>query len=140
MRQNKSSFKRIERKDSRILNFPERKEKEEENFFLDIQEGEHRYISLDGGGWTDRSMVQSRLSGHGGRVLAASRRLRLASPDSVRRRPDAGTVGRTGRSGHQSASSEPANLSLSLSHVEARARAPPRPLARTRTHTQRHAL
>lgn len=85
-------------------------------------------------------MVQSRLSGHGGRVLAASRRLRLALPDSVRRRPDAGTVGRTGRSGHQSASSEPANLSLSLSLAlsrarrGARARAAASSLARTHTY------
>lgn len=98
-----------------------------------------RYIFLRRGGWTDRSMVQSRLSGHGGRVLAAPRRLRLAFPDSVRRRPDAATVGRSARSGHQSASSEPASLSPSRSpsraHVEARARAPPRPLD---THVRAH--
>ena len=77
-------------------------------------------------------MVQSRLSGRVGRVLAASRRLRRSSRDSVRRRPDAGTVGRAGRSGHQSASSEPANLSLSLSLALSRARRGARARARSR--------
>lgn len=102
-----------------------------------------RYIFLRRGGWTDRSMVQSRLSGHGGRVLAAPRRLRLAFPDSVRRRPDAATVGRSARSGHQSASSEPANLSLSLSLALSRARRGARARAaassrHTRTSTHRN--
>lgn len=99
-----------------------------------------RYIFLRRGGWTDRSMVQSRLSGHGGRVLAAPRRLRLAFPDSVRRRPDAATVGRSARSGHQSASSEPANLSLSLSLALSRARrgARARAAASSRTHVRAH--
>lgn len=94
-----------------------------------------RYIFLRRGGWTDRSMVQSRLSGHGGRVLAAPRRLRLAFPDSVRRRPDAATVGRSARSGHQSASSEPANLSLSLSLALSRARRGARARRRVLSHT-----
>lgn len=44
--------------------------------------------------------------------LAASRRLRRRFHDSVRRRPDAGTVGQSDRSGQQSASSEPSKLSF----------------------------
>ena len=80
-------------------------------------------------------MVQSRLSGRVGRVLAASRRLRRSSRNSVRRRPDAGTDGRTGRSGHQSASSELANLSLSLSLALSRARRGARARSRPLTYT-----
>lgn len=59
-------------------------------------------------------MVQSRLSAS---VLSESTSrvptlARRRFHDSVRRRPDAGTIGRSDRSGQQSASSEPSKLSF----------------------------